>query len=363
MTADYREKLYRLVFGLAAIYNFAFGLWACLWPRSFFDSVEIASPNYPALWSCLGMVIGLYGILYAYAAYRIDRAAPIISVGLAGKILGPIGWLMVINSGEWPLRTFTLIVFNDLIWWLPFGLFLLDETRSGKWLRRIELRKTGNVHRGTRGVVADGLGDMDGGGSEPGSVFRLVGRMDSLDPLGHHGVCGRDVGSSLRFARRIAFHRLVARSNRNSRIVWLAAYWRCGERSLHDRWRHSYSRHAFSPRGVAHLGMGNLDERLRVNGLHHDRQRDRHGNFDDGVDVVALPVGCRIRLEITARVSQGGRGLNAASQFLLRRLFFVPLLTLTFPSLQIVSALRGEPCAGSHLLFPRSCRNTKRFRL
>jgi hypothetical protein len=28
MTSDYREKLYRVVFGLAAIYNFAFGLWA-----------------------------------------------------------------------------------------------------------------------------------------------------------------------------------------------------------------------------------------------------------------------------------------------------------------------------------------------
>jgi hypothetical protein len=60
MTSDYRAKLYRLVFGLAAIYNLAFRLWACLWPRSFFDSVEIASPNYPALWSCLGMVIGLF---------------------------------------------------------------------------------------------------------------------------------------------------------------------------------------------------------------------------------------------------------------------------------------------------------------
>ena len=107
-------------------------------------------------------------------------------------------------------------------------------------------------------------------------------------------------GLGLRFAHRIAFHRLVARSNRNSRTVWLAAYWRCGERSLHDRWRHSYSRRAFTPRGIAHLGMGHLDERLRVNGLHHDRQRDRHGNFDGGVDVVASPVGCRVRLEITA---------------------------------------------------------------
>ena len=137
MTSDYRANLYRVVFSLAAIYNIAFGLWACAWPRSFFDSVEIAPPNYPALWSCLGMVVGLYGVLYAYAAYRIDCAAPIISVGLAGKILGPIGWLMVINSGEWPVRTFTLIVFNDLIWWLPFGLFLLDETPTGRWLRRI----------------------------------------------------------------------------------------------------------------------------------------------------------------------------------------------------------------------------------
>jgi len=137
MISNYRAKLYRLIFSLAAIYNFAFGLWACLRPQSFFDSVEIAPPNYPALWSCLGMVIGLYGVLYAYAAFRIDRAAPIISVGLAGKILGPIGWLIVINSREWPFRTFTLIVFNDLIWWLPFGLFLLDETHSGRWLRRI----------------------------------------------------------------------------------------------------------------------------------------------------------------------------------------------------------------------------------
>ena len=65
--------------------------------------------------------------------------------------------------------------------------------------------------------MANRLGHMDGGGSEPGSVFRLVGRIDSLDPLGHRGVCGRDLGPGLRFARRIAFYRLVARSNRNSR--------------------------------------------------------------------------------------------------------------------------------------------------
>jgi hypothetical protein len=168
----------------------------------------------------------------------------------------------------------------------------------------------------------------------------------------------RPIGST---ARRQLFR--LARSNRDSRTVCVAAYWRCGERSLHDRWRHSYSRHAFTPRGVAHLGMGDLDERLRLNGLHRGRQRDRHGNFDGGVDVAALSVGDRVRWEITARVSPSSRGLNATPQLPLRRLFFVPLLTLTFPNLQTVSALRGESCAGSHLLFLRSCRTTKRFRV
>ena len=143
MTSDYRAKLYRWIFSLAAIYNVGFGLWAGFWPRSFFDFVEIAPPNYPSLWSCLGMVVGLYGVLYGYAALRLDRAWPIIFVGLVGKILGPIGWFGIIHSGEWPLRTLPLVVLNDFIWWLPFALFLLDNTQIGARLRRaLGLRRT-----------------------------------------------------------------------------------------------------------------------------------------------------------------------------------------------------------------------------
>jgi hypothetical protein len=44
---------------------------------------------------------------------------------------------MVIHSGEWPFKTFPLIVFNDLIWWLPFVLYLLGETWAGQRLRRV----------------------------------------------------------------------------------------------------------------------------------------------------------------------------------------------------------------------------------
>ena len=134
MTA-YRARLYRLIFAVAAAYNVAFGLWAAIWPRSFFALFDLDPPRYPSIWACLGMVIGLYGAGYAYAAWKLDRAAPFIAIGLAGKLLGPAGWLTAVTSGEWPVRTLSLIVFNDIIWWVPFALFLLEGTRVGGRVR------------------------------------------------------------------------------------------------------------------------------------------------------------------------------------------------------------------------------------
>jgi hypothetical protein len=121
--------LYRLVFTAAAVYNIGFGLWASLWPLSFFAVFDLPEPNYPSFWACLGMVIGLYGLGYAYAAWRMERAALWIAIGLLGKLLGPVGWIITVSNGELPVRTFTLIVFNDVIWWLPFALFLLEGRR------------------------------------------------------------------------------------------------------------------------------------------------------------------------------------------------------------------------------------------
>jgi hypothetical protein len=131
----YRARLYRALLLLAAAYNAAFGLWAGLWPRSFFDVFGLAQPTYPAIWQCVGMVVGVYALLYAYGALRLDLARPYVAVGLLGKILGPLGWLVTISSGQWPARTFSLIVFNDLIWWAPFTLFLLEGTRLGDRVR------------------------------------------------------------------------------------------------------------------------------------------------------------------------------------------------------------------------------------
>lgn len=133
MTGPFADRLFRIAFVAAGIYNLAFGLWAAIWPLSFFELFAIPAPRYPGIWACLGMVVGLYGLLYLYAAWKLDAAWPIIAVGLLGKVLGPIGMAMAIDD-EWPRRVAMLCVFNDLIWWPPFGLFLVRGTAVGRWL-------------------------------------------------------------------------------------------------------------------------------------------------------------------------------------------------------------------------------------
>src|SRR6266540_1901355 len=133
-----RGRLYRALLGLASGYNLVFGLWAGLFPGAFFDLFELEPPRYSAIWQCLGMVVGLYGLSYAYAALRLELGEParaIVAIGLLAKVLGPAGWAFAVRSGELPWRTFPLILFNDVLWWLPFSLILLEGRRSGARLR------------------------------------------------------------------------------------------------------------------------------------------------------------------------------------------------------------------------------------
>lgn len=135
-TTGWSRRVYRSVFIAAAAYNIGFGVWTVLVPQAFFEIFRLAPPRYPSIWSCLGLVVGLFGVAYAYAATHLDRARPFIAIGLAGKVLGPVGWFFAVGSAELPVRTFPLIVFNDVLWWFPFAFFLLEGTRIGRFLER-----------------------------------------------------------------------------------------------------------------------------------------------------------------------------------------------------------------------------------
>jgi hypothetical protein len=72
------------------------------------------------------MVVGLYGILYLEVARVPERGWLVAAVGLSGKVLGPIGLLVLIVRGLWPPSAIILCLSNDLIWWIPFVLYLRD---------------------------------------------------------------------------------------------------------------------------------------------------------------------------------------------------------------------------------------------
>ncbi len=74
----------------AAIYNLVWGGFVILFPMLPFRLAGMEPPNYPEIWQCLGMVVGVYGVGYAIAATNPLRHWPIVLVGLLGKILEPI---------------------------------------------------------------------------------------------------------------------------------------------------------------------------------------------------------------------------------------------------------------------------------
>lgn len=116
----------------AAAYNIAWGGFVVLLPGLPFQWAGMEPPNYPEIWQCLGMVVGVYGIGYAIAAQDPLRHWPIVLVGLLGKILGPLGMLWSLASGALPLAAGLVCITNDLIWWIPFSLILYHAYRSAK---------------------------------------------------------------------------------------------------------------------------------------------------------------------------------------------------------------------------------------
>ena len=113
----------------AAIYNLCWGVFVVVWPRLPFEWAGMEVPNYLSLWQCIGMIVGVYGVGYAIAASHPARHWPLVLVGLLGKVLGPMGFLWAAVQGELPWRAGCMILANDIVWWLPFGLILWHARR------------------------------------------------------------------------------------------------------------------------------------------------------------------------------------------------------------------------------------------
>jgi len=110
----------------AGIYNLGWGIAMIAFPHFLFDLAGIERLNYPEIWQCVGMIVGVYGIGYIIAASDPRTHWPIVLVGLLGKIFGPIGFAAALWRGTFPPLFGLTILTNDLIWWIPFGMILWD---------------------------------------------------------------------------------------------------------------------------------------------------------------------------------------------------------------------------------------------
>lgn len=139
---------------IAGVYNVAWGAFAVLLPNVFWDWLAIPRPNYMFLWQCIGMIVGVYGIGYWFAARDPLRHWPIVLVGLLGKIFGPIGFIdayFIQGSIPTPWFGVTLLT-NDLVWWVPFGLMLKRAWEAAEFDRRARLMSSGGGSGSVVGV-------------------------------------------------------------------------------------------------------------------------------------------------------------------------------------------------------------------
>jgi hypothetical protein len=117
---------HRCVFVAAGAYNIAWGVSTAVEPQWMYRLSGGAAPDRAEMASALGLVIGLYGVLYLEVARAPEHGWLIGAVGLAGKVLGPIGLIYLVATDAWPASALWICAGNDFIWWAPFALYLRD---------------------------------------------------------------------------------------------------------------------------------------------------------------------------------------------------------------------------------------------
>jgi len=121
---------FRPWFYAAAAYNLVWGIWVMAFPDAVFDLIGVTPPQPIAIWQCVGMMVFAYAPAYWLIARNPVRYGPLVWIGILGKTLGPLGFLISAAQGRLPWVFGWTIVFNDLIWHPAFWAFGLKYARS-----------------------------------------------------------------------------------------------------------------------------------------------------------------------------------------------------------------------------------------
>lgn len=110
-------------FYAAATYNFIWGFLNIVFPEIYFKWIGMDPPTDLAMWQVVGMFVLVYAPAYWWAGRYPSRHYHLILIGLIGKVLGPIGFVWSVVTGQLPLAFGWVILTNDLIWLPAFFLY------------------------------------------------------------------------------------------------------------------------------------------------------------------------------------------------------------------------------------------------
>lgn len=120
---------FRPWFIAAAAYNALWGAAVVVWPSLLMRLAGVQTPAVEPFVQCIGMIVGVYALGYALVAKDPVRFGPFVYVGLLGKVLGPVGFLLAAGEGRLPWSFGWVNVLNDLVWLPPFAVFALQVAR------------------------------------------------------------------------------------------------------------------------------------------------------------------------------------------------------------------------------------------
>ncbi|MEP7382708.1 MAG: SelL-related redox protein [Gemmatimonadota bacterium] len=163
----------------AGAWHLVLGASMVIAPGAFFVLTGLPLPNYPQLWQGAGIMTAVMGLGYAISARDPLRYWPIVLIGLIPKIVSPIGVIWGFWRRELPAALGTLVLVNDIAWWVPFSLLLWLAFR----------KEAGGVYPRSvfRGTIQDAMSHAVTDRGE--TLLRLTEEVPRLLVFLRHGGC------------------------------------------------------------------------------------------------------------------------------------------------------------------------------
>ena len=153
----------------AAVCSLLPGLYSATFPELAMSVLKVEpQAGYLELWRYLGITLCVYGVGYWCASYAPVRHSLLVMIGLLGKILGPIGFLLAARNGSLPMLPGIVFLVNGLIWSIPFTAVLLHARRSHQASKLPDQFVNSSFHR-----------PLGAKRSQPGAVVRMTVRAAS----------------------------------------------------------------------------------------------------------------------------------------------------------------------------------------